>query len=481
MLFVSWSFAVFLPVVFALHYWGRSMGWQVSVLTLGSFLFYGWANPKLIPLLAIACLANSVASVELMAPNRSPARRRRTLVLALIFNLGTLAFFKYAALLGDLLLPEVLWKRWGPWLTSIPLPVGISFFTFQGISLVVDAWYAGTKGIPGLPSPTTPELVGRHYGKVTFFKAFFPQLIAGPIVKAGDFFFQIGPKRFAEIRWDPAIKTLILGFFLKMVVADNLKEVTSTIRYPDFLEIPRINLIALVYAFSFQLLADFAGYSLIAIGLGRLFGYELPPNFNFPYLSRSITEFWRRWHLTLSSWLREYLYIPLGGSRRGEWMTYRNLFLVMFLGGLWHGAAWSYAAWGTAHGILLAGERFFLKQHKVAEEDRWTLSGAVRAVVVFSVVTLLWLLFQLREFRHAVAYVSGMVTQSGPPQLQALYVIGLFSLPVVLWHIWGALEHWRRGWSPERTGRVSIIGHAVMLFLIITNSGPPGEFIYFQF
>lgn len=481
MLFVSWSFAVFLPLVFALHYVGRRQGWQVGVLTVASFVFYGWTNPSLIPLLAAVCLVNSLASLELLAEGRSQSQRRWTLVLALVFNLGTLAFFKYAALLGRLLLPAGLWAKWGAWLSDIPLPVGISFFTFQGISLVVDAWFAGRRGIPGLPAPESGRQVGSHFAKVTFFKAFFPQLIAGPIVKAGDFFHQIGPKRLAQVQWDAAVKALILGFFLKMVVADNLKEVTAGIRYPEFLAFPSINLIALVYAYSFQLLADFAGYSIIAIGLGRLFGYELPPNFSYPYLSRSITEFWRRWHLTLSSWLREYLYIPLGGSRRGEWMTYRNLFLVMFLGGLWHGAAWSYAVWGTAHGVLLAAERFFWREHKAVSESRWTPVAIGRVLVTFSVVTFLWLLFQLKEFGHALAYLGAIARNGGAPQLQSLFVIGLFSTPVILWHLWGAVDQWRQRWTPQARERWSIVLHALLLFAIVTNSGPPGDFIYFQF
>jgi alginate O-acetyltransferase complex protein AlgI len=481
MLFVSWSFAVFLPVVFALHYWGRSQGWQVGVLTLGSFLFYGWANPRLIPLLAVAALVNSVASHLLLSPRTRPENRRRTLLLALIFNLGTLAFFKYAALLGQVLLPAVLWNRWGPWLREIPLPIGISFFTFQGISLVVDAAHAGARGLPGLAPPTTGAETGAHYGKVTFFKAFFPQLIAGPIVKASQFFYQIGPKRLDEIDWDVAVRRLVLGFFLKMVVADNLKDVTAAMHYPEFLDLPRWNLIALLYAFSFQILADFGGYSLIALGLAKLFGYELPPNFNYPYLSRSITEFWRRWHMTLSSWLREYLYFPLGGNRRGELITYRNLFIVMFLGGLWHGAGWRYAFWGAAHGFLLAGERFFFRGNRTPPDPGWNLAGMFRALVIFSVVSFLWLLFQLREFGDVIEYVRCLGRNGGGFQAQALYVIAVFSLPVVLWQVWGGLETVRSQWPAGRRRAVSIGLHGLMLFLIVTNSGFPGDFIYFQF
>ncbi|MBN8246469.1 MAG: MBOAT family protein [Verrucomicrobia bacterium] len=481
MLFVSWSFAVFLPLVVGLHFLGRRQGWQVGWLTVASFVFYGWADPRLVPLLALSALVNAVASQELIAPGRSPARRRGVFALALIYNLGVLAFFKYAALLGRLLLPAGLWSQWGPWLSGIPLPVGISFFTFQGISLVVDAWHASTKGVEGLPPPVTGRQVGLHYLKVTFFKAFFPQLVAGPIVKASEFFFQIGPKRLRQVDWEGAVRLLILGYFLKMVVADNLKEVTAEIRYPEFRELPRVNLIVLLYAFSFQILADFGGYSIIAMGLAKLFGYELPLNFNHPYLSRSITEFWRRWHITLSSWLREYLYIPLGGNRHGSLATYRNLFVVMFLGGLWHGAAWSYAVWGSAHGLLLAGERFFLKQHQQAAPTGWSPGGVARALLTFSIVSLLWLLFKLPEFGHVVEYARCIVRNGGAPKVQALYVIAVFSTPVVLWELWAATSGWRAGWNENRRRWMMAGAYATMLFLIVTNSGSPGDFIYFQF
>lgn len=482
MLFNSWSFAVFLPVVFALHYAGRRAGWQVGVLTLASFVFYGWQNPRLLPLLFASTLINGLAAQDLLSPGRGTFRRRCVLAVALTFNLGALAFFKYAALVGHLLLPAAVWDQFGPWLRDIPLPIGISFYTFQGISLVMESWWDGPKGgIPGLPAPRNAREAGWFQAKVWFFKAFFPQLVAGPIVKAGEFLWQIGSKRFADIDWDGAVKKLILGFFLKMVVADNLKEATAELQLSAFKDLPRVNLIALLYGFSFQILADFGGYSLIAQGLAKLFGYELPLNFNFPYLSRSITEFWRRWHLSLSTWLRMYLYIPLGGNRHGEVRTFVNLFLVMFLGGLWHGAAWSYAIWGTAHGVLLALERLASRRRKTAPETGWNALGLVKALLVFNVVSVLWLLFKLPEFTHVVEFVKCLVRNSGPARPQSLYVIGLFSLPVVAWHFWAATAGRRSAWSEATARRVGIGLYALMLFLLVTNAGSAGDFIYFQF
>jgi alginate O-acetyltransferase complex protein AlgI len=482
MLFNSWSFAVFLPVVFALHYAGRRAGWQVGVLTLASFVFYGWENPKLLPLLFVSTLINGLAAQDLLTPGHSPIRRRVVLATALSFNLGALAFFKYAALVGHALLPAAVWDQLGPWLRGIPLPIGISFYTFQGISLVMESWWDGPKGgIPGLPAPRNAREAGWFQAKVWFFKAFFPQLVAGPIVKAGEFLWQIGAKRFADIDWDGAVKKLILGFFLKMVVADNLKEATAELQLSAFKDLPRLNLIALLYGFSFQILADFGGYSLIAQGLAKLFGYELPLNFNFPYLSRSITEFWRRWHISLSTWLRMYLYIPLGGNRHGELRTFVNLFLVMFLGGLWHGAAWSYAIWGTAHGVLLALERLASRGRKASAETGWTALGVVQAFLVFNVVSVLWLLFKLPDFTHVVEFMRCLPRNSGPARPQSLYVIALFSLPVVFWHLWAATAGRRAAWGESANRWIGIALYAAMLFLLVTNSGSAGEFIYFQF
>jgi alginate O-acetyltransferase complex protein AlgI len=301
---------------------------------------------------------------------------------------------------------------------------------------------------------------------------------------------QIGAKSLVSIDWDDAVKKLILGFFLKMVVADNLREATAWLHYPEFMGKPGVTLLFMLYAFSFQIFADFAGYSLIAMGLARLFGYELPINFNFPYISRSITEFWRRWHISLSTWLKEYLYIPLGGNRCGELRTYANLVIVMLLGGMWHGAAWSFMIWGGAHGILLALERLLGVKTESAERQHFRISNfiisAFRIFLIFNLVSLLWLLFQLTDFKDIILYVKELAawgTSGKSPQIY--YAVVVFGFSIVAYHLWGAAKasHWepfaRR--YPKPAGRILNLAYAFLLFLIVTNSGNPGAFIYFQF
>jgi alginate O-acetyltransferase complex protein AlgI len=490
-LFNSWTFVAFLIVVFAGYYFGPrwlcgTAAGQTGWLTIASFVFYGWHTPWLVILLALSTFVNAEVARRLLDPSASRHQRLWALRGALFFNLSALALFKYSSLLASLILPATLWQQWKPFFTGIPLPIGISFYTFQGISLVMDLWRAGPNGIPGATFPrTTPEVLW-FQERTWFFKSFFPQLISGPIVKAHEFFHQIGRKKLRDVDWHGVAKHLIGGFFLKMVVADNLKDATLLLRYPTFTGLPRITLLLLLYGFSFQIFADFCGYSMIAIGLGKLFGYELPINFKQPYLSRSATEFWRRWHISLSTWLRSYLYIPLGGNRRGTMRTYFNLFLVMFLGGLWHGAAWSYAIWGSAHGVLLAIERLLgVQAEDVDHPSPWTIVGIFRAFVIFNLVSFLWLLFKLPHFPDVIEYVKCLAHNSGSPDPQSSFVILLFSLPVILMHVWHAGESWRtsvkRQLSESARAWCEAVGYATMALLIVANSGTPGEFIYFQF
>jgi alginate O-acetyltransferase complex protein AlgI len=368
MLFNSWNFLVFMAVLLPLYYApSASAGWQLALLLAASAVFYAWESPWLLGLLIGSSSVSVFAAQQIVAnrwaapspgaqPSGTLAAARRWLWLGVSINLLALLLFKYAPLLSALAPEWMLPSPARDWALAIPLPVGISFYTFQGISLIVDAWRGD------LPAATKASLAAHGLGRstsfrdATFYLLFFPQLVAGPIVKAHDFLPQIGRKTRRDIDWLTARRALVTGFFLKMVVADNLAEQTVPLALGTAgdMSMGALNLLALIYAYSLQIFADFAGYSLIAIGLSSLFGYTLSANFNFPYLATTITDFWRRWHLSLSSWLREYLYIPLGGNRRGDVRTYVNLFIVMFLGGLWHGAAWKYALWGTLHGVFLA-------------------------------------------------------------------------------------------------------------------------------
>lgn len=491
MLFNSWTFVVFLLVVFAGYYFGpgwlsRTAAGQAGWLTLASFVFYGWHTPWLVVLLAVSTFVNAEAGRRLLDPAARPATRRRVVMVALVFNLAALAFFKYASLFAKLLLPADLWHRWEPFLGHIPLPIGISFYTFQGISLVIDFYRAAPGEVRGASYPRGTRETLWFQGRTWFFESFFPQLISGPIVKAHEFLHQIGRKELRNVDWNGAVKHLIVGFFLKMVVADNLKEATLALSYPKFLVLPKLSLLTLLYGFSFQIFADFCGYSMIAIGLGKLFGYELPINFREPYLARSITDFWRRWHISLSTWLRSYLYIPLGGNRHGSLRTYFNLFLVMFLGGLWHGAAWSYAIWGTAHGVCLAIERMLgVRAHTSETREPWTWLAVVRVFLTFNLVSVLWLLFKLPDFRHVLEFGRHLLHGPGGLEPRTFFVIALFSVPVVLLHLHAALEHrlaaWRVRFGERAWGWGESAAYASMAWLILVNSGTPGEFIYFQF
>jgi alginate O-acetyltransferase complex protein AlgI len=232
-------------------------------------------------------------------------------------------------------------------------------------------------------------------------------------------------------------------------------------------------LVVLLFGYSMQIFADFAGYSLIAIGLAALFGYKLPQNFNYPYLSRSFTEFWQRWHISLSTWLREYLYIPLGGNRKGSVRTYVNLFIVMFLGGLWHGAAWSYAVWGSFHGLALAAERFGKNWIRFPKHP---LISIIQGCIVFSFVTIAWLLFKLPKFEHVLGYLNAMARSTAPNNYWMVGHVLTYSAPVALYYGWHLLKH-----RFPKVDHGEFIILAILIAAIVLDSGTTGAFIYFQF
>lgn len=445
----------------------------------------------LLLLLLFSILVNTVTSSKVA----TAFTKRRQLLWALLgvaVNLGILSFFKYGGLLTKLGI-----SMFGISLNNdsdilnvllhIPLPIGISFYTFQGISLVNDVLH-------------NEGLLGRHISQLrnqsylvqtSFFISFFPQLVAGPIVQAKDFYPQIERKYFQDIPWENVVNKLVMGYFLKMVIADNLKDFTFWIAFPYYQNLGTTTNLVLLFGYSMQIFADFAGYSLIAIGLGAAFGYRLPENFNFPYVSRSISEFWRRWHISLSSWLRKYLYIPLGGNRKGELRTYLNLMIVMTLGGLWHGAAWSYAVWGIFHGFGLALERFLGIARRTSDTDKVKPLGqqffldALRSVTVFAFVSVGWLLFKLPNFNEAIDFLRSLRNVGIPPRWSYVVPVLIFSLPVILYHLphfptfQNRNERLKTHSPPANLLKKFALG--VMLALILLNSGSANEFIYFQF
>ncbi|MCW2083501.1 UNVERIFIED_ORG: alginate O-acetyltransferase complex protein AlgI [Bradyrhizobium japonicum] len=452
MTFTSFQFGLFVAIVFGAYYLPPLRRFQVQLLVLASLVFYGSGQPALLPLLLLAVLGTHLCLV-LAFDNRAiwmPA--------GIVFNLALLAFFKYKFLLVDASTAYPIGFAPVDFLLRLPLPIGISFFVFHNISLLVDL---------------TREKRPPTLRDVFLYIIFFPQLVSGPITRAGQFMPQIVPKQLSNVDFAEAAKWILTGFFFKLYVANNLNEMTSYMDYPLYETVATQDRWLLVFLYSYQIYADFFGYSAIALGLGLLFGYRLPVNFDLPYISASFSEFWTRWHISLSVWLRTYLYIPLGGNRKGPARTGLNLMIVMTLGGLWHGASLSYALWGMLHGLLLVVERPFLK----VLGEAGPVVRVARVGVVFFCVTMLWIFFKLPSFDHALGYLAGMFTPTDNPNPTKLFrsMALLYALPVLIQHLGlGALASGRlRRWEPYLYGALAALAYL--------EAGPDAAFIYFQF
>ncbi|MEK9283055.1 MULTISPECIES: MBOAT family O-acyltransferase [unclassified Bradyrhizobium] len=452
MTFTSPEFGAYVAVVFGAYYLPLFRNVQVQILVLASVFFYGFGQPDLLPLLLVAVLG-TYAFLVLAFDDRAvwmPA--------GIVFNLALLAFFKYKFLFIEAAALHPTGVAPLDFMLRLPLPIGISFFVFHNISLLVDL---------------TREKQRPPLKNVFLYIIFFPQLVSGPITRAGQFMPQIVPKRIADVAFVEAAKWILAGYFFKLYVANNLNEMTSYMDFPLYETLRTQDRWLLVFLYSYQIYADFFGYSAIALGLGLLFGYRLPVNFNLPYISTSFSEFWTRWHISLSNWLRTYLYIPLGGNRGGPARTCLNLMIVMTLGGLWHGASLSYALWGMLHGAFLVIERPFLK---LLDEAGPTIR-ILRMGIVFLCVTMLWIFFKLPNFDHALAYLQGMfVPTTNPNPTKLFYNLALlYSLPVIIQHlgISGLVDgKWRR-WEPYLYGALGALAYL--------EAGPDAAFIYFQF
>jgi alginate O-acetyltransferase complex protein AlgI len=470
--FVSWAFAALFAVVFAARLTigrRRTEPPFVALLLVASLIFYAWHVPAYLLVLMASTTVDYVAGRAIGALDPADRLRRRAyLIASLVANLGLLAFFKYgsfvaraaedvAALVGrELRLPEL----------AVVLPMGISFYTFQALSYTIDV-YRGH-----LP----PE---RSFSRFVLFISFFPQLVAGPIVRATEFLPQMPRPRRLRLRvFYHGTWLLIVGFFLKMVCADNLAAYVDEHWARGAREDTDSTFcLWLSLMFSGQIFADFAGYSTIAQGLGYLLGYRLPLNFNAPYLAATFKSFWERWHITLSRWLRDYLYVPLGGNRGSRARTYVNLLLVMLLGGLWHGAAYTFIVWGAIHGLCLAVERA-LGLHRGHAQRPWPARVAWFAVVQAAVLVA-WIFFRSDTLAEATTFVANLAGGAWtlPDAWMAQAMLFLVPIAVIHAHTW-LREH-------GRTARLSPTARAVwaalMLYGIVTLHGGASDFIYFQF
>ena len=501
MLFPTFAFAVFFAVVmtvgWALH--SKPVAWKLFMIA-ASYLFYAWWNPRFVLLIAASTVVNTicgraiqrannqVGAIHSIALQQSQRLRKAALVVAVVFNLAVLGVFKYydffISSVEDGL--EQLGLAPNLPLLRVVLPVGISFFTFQALSYVIDV-YRG-------------KVAATNLLQFAVYLAFFPQLVAGPIVRASEFLPQLerrlNPR---EIDFTRGAMLIALGLFKKVVIASYLADalVDDVFAFPE--RFSGAEILVGVYGYAIQIYADFSGYTDIAIGVALLLGFRFPENFNQPYRATSIADFWRRWHMTLSRWLRDYLYIPLGGNRGSKAKRDRNLFLTMFLGGLWHGAAWPFVIWGAYQGGGLMAERRLSewrdrrrerqtdeRGENRSEREAWKLGKlrtALRWLAAFHFICLGWVFFRSETLSDAGSLLSQLFTSflSPAPDINAVFVgvvvCALFAQMLSRQALANAQTQLSRlpAW-------VLAVGFGIWM-LVVDQFGPEGvaPFIYFQF
>ena len=424
MLFNSANFVVFLLLTLATYWAVPALLVRRAVLLVASVLFYAWWDYRFVPLLAYVTL---VAYVAARAVHAFPAHGKRIVGFTLLLQLGQLAVFKYTnfflASLGDL--AQLFGSKLQPPQLPILLPIGVSFYTFHGISYVIDVYRKK------LPRPLGLSVVALYI-------VFFPQLVAGPIVRADVFIPQTErPARLDSRDLIAALKLITIGLICKSVFADRLGPLVDAIfKAPQKLD--NLTLISGALGFYSQIYFDFVGYSTMAIGISRLFGFKLPRNFDFPYRSSNISEFWRRWHISLSTWLRDYLYIPLGGNRLGAPKQYRNLFLTMLLGGLWHGASYNFVLWGGAHGLALAGHKLFRTRFPTifATGPARYAWAPVAWLLTQGFVLAAWIPFRAASFADTSTLLRALVFARPDAGLKSRMIpLSLLALPILVEHL----------------------------------------------
>jgi alginate O-acetyltransferase complex protein AlgI len=484
MLFNSIDFAIFLPIVFILYWFvtNNNLKLQNFLIVASSYLFYGWWDWRFLSLILFSSLIDYFVGIGL-SKQENQAKRKVLLWTSIIVNLGFLGFFKYYNFFLDNFVSA--FSFFGTEIRAnslnIILPVGISFYTFQTLSYSIDVYKRKLE-------PTKDFIV------FSAFVSFFPQLVAGPIERATHLLPQFYKKRtFDYEKAVDGMRQILWGLFKKIVIADNCAEYANLI-FNNSNDYSGSTLVLGALFFTFQIYGDFSGYSDIAIGTSRLFGFDLMKNFNFPYFSRDIAEFWRRWHISLSTWFRDYLYIPLGGSKGGIWMKIRNTFIIFIVSGFWHGANWTFIVWGALNAIyflpllLTKNNRTHLD---IAAQGRYlpNFKELFSIILTFSLTVFAWIFFRANSLEHAFQYIKGMLNLSlfSMPEFDITiqFLSTLLFICVLIVVEWlnrekqFALEYkvnYSSGFSFVR-----IVAYMGIIFSIFVFGGGNQEFIYFQF
>ena len=432
MLFNSLEFLLFVPIVFCLYWFvfQKNLKVQNLLLLISSYIFYGWWDWRFLSLIFLSTIVDYFVGLQIY-DSSDKKTKKSYLWISILFNLGLLGFFKYFNFFIDSwigFLGAFGYEHQSTWALKVILPVGISFYTFQTMSYSLDIYFKDLK-------PT------KDFISFASFVSFFPQLVAGPIERASNLLPQILNNRiFKYEQGVQGLRLILWGMFKKVVIADNLAIAVDSIFQHYYSLNGGVLLLGLIY-FSFQIYCDFSGYSDIAIGTSKLFGFELRSNFKFPYFSRDIGEFWRKWHISLSTWFRDYLYIQLGGSKGNKLQSIRNIFIIFIVSGFWHGANWTFIIWGFIHATLyiplfLTGRN---KQYTstVVAEDRWfpNLKELFQMGITFFLVSLAWVFFRSQDLISAIDYLSKMITEIRMPATNRSGVLFILLLVSIDWFI----------------------------------------------
>ncbi|WP_346881374.1 MBOAT family O-acyltransferase [uncultured Algibacter sp.] len=483
MLFNSIDFAIFLPIVFILYWFvlNKNLKLQNILIVAASYLFYGWWDWRFLFLILFSTIVDYYIGINLSKENK-PRKRKILLWISIIVNLGFLGFFKYFNFFLDNFITAFSFfgKDIKIGMLNIVLPVGISFYTFQTLSYTIDVYRKKLK-------PTSDF--------ITFaaFVSFFPQLVAGPIERATHLLPQFYKKRVFEYQKAvDGMRQILWGLFKKIVIADNCALFANDI-FNNSGDYSGSTLVLGALFFTFQIYGDFSGYSDIAIGTSRLFGFDLMKNFSFPYFSRDIAEFWRRWHISLSTWFRDYLYIPLGGSRGGLGMKIRNTFIIFIVSGFWHGSNWTFIIWGALNAIyflpLLLTNNNRNNLETIAKGRLLpNLREFIAVGITFTLTVFAWIFFRAKNVTHAFNYISSIFSESifTLPKAESFTTLNLLVLPCIFgFYIieWlgrdGEFAISKLGLNWKRPLRYAFY-YAILIAVFIFN-GKDQEFIYFQF